>query len=111
MNKLTQRLAAMLAEDRGNVLTEFVIVIPVVLLMFFGMLQYHEILKARQWPNYPPFEPPRVSAAPAPTEGDDQPRKPALKPAALAMAPVARLSFRKRPGSVGLLRNSFRRIF
>jgi len=39
-------------DDRGVALTEFVIVIPFVLLFFFAMLQYYEIVRTAQLANY-----------------------------------------------------------
>ena len=39
-------------DDRGVALTEFVIVIPFILLFFFAMLQYYEIVRTAQLANY-----------------------------------------------------------
>jgi Flp pilus assembly protein TadG len=98
MNRLRQRVAAMLAEDRGNAMTEFVIVIPVVLLFFFSILQYYEVVKASQLANYAAFVAARTYAVRDSIEGDDQAKKTATKAAALAMAPVARLVYNEAGG-------------
>ncbi len=39
-------------DERGVALTEFVIVFPVVMLLFLAMLQYSEIVQAAQLGNY-----------------------------------------------------------
>ncbi len=47
-------------DDGGQALTEFVIVIPIVLLFFFAMVQYFSIVQATQLENYAAFVAARV---------------------------------------------------
>ena len=83
-------------DEGGQALTEFVIVIPVILLFFFSMVQYFSIVQATQLGNYAAFEAARVYSVRASVDttnaADD-----ATIAAAIAMAPVAR----PVPGEIG----------
>ena len=83
------RFRGIIRDDAAQALTEFAIVIPVVLLFFFAMLQYFEIVRVGQLGNYAAFQAARVYAVRAAVEGDEQARKTAINAAALALAPVA----------------------
>jgi len=77
--------------DRGQALTEFAIVIPVVLLFFLTMLQYFEVIRAAQLGKYAAFIAARVYAVREPVDGADKAKDYATKAAAMALSPVARL--------------------
>ena len=82
-------------DDRGVALTEFVIVIPIILLLFLAMLQYFEIVQSAQLGNYAAYAAARsysvrILAKNAP---DGYSADSAAKySAALALAPVAGLA-------------------
>ena len=69
-------------------MTEFVIVIPIILLFFFAMLQYFATVQASQLANYAAFESARVYAVRASVDAKDAQSK-ALMAASMVMAPVA----------------------
>ncbi|MEI8120845.1 MAG: TadE/TadG family type IV pilus assembly protein [bacterium] len=71
-------------DDRAQSLTEFAIVIPIVLLMFFAMLQYVAVVQAHQVGNYAAYVAARSYAV---YHDEDK----ALSAAAMAFAPIARL--------------------
>src|SRR5579859_3900672 len=75
-------------DEGGQALTEFVIVIPIVLLFFFAMVQYFSIVKATQLGNYAAFVAARVYAVNA--SYDTNALDSAQKAASIAIAPVAR---------------------
>ncbi len=54
-------------DEGGQALTEFVIVIPVILLFFFSMVQYFSIVQASQLGNYAAFVAARVYAVNVPS--------------------------------------------
>jgi len=75
-------------DDGGQAMTEFVIVIPIILLLFFAMLQYFAVVQASQLANYAAFESARVYAVRASGDPKDAQSK-ALMAASMVMAPVA----------------------
>lgn len=75
-------------DDGGQAITEFVIVIPIILLFFFAMLQYFAIVQASQLADYAAFESARVYAVRASVNKQDAQSK-ALMAASMVMAPVA----------------------
>jgi hypothetical protein len=103
MKKVKESITRLLQADKGQALTEFTIVIPVVLLFFFGILQYFEVVKASQLANYAAYVAARVYAVRAAVDGDDAAKEMATKAAAMAMAPVAKLV----PGEVAGFGGSF----
>jgi Flp pilus assembly protein TadG len=74
-------------DDGGQALTEFVIVIPIVLLFFFVMVQYFSIVQASQLGDYAAFVAARVYAV---SGHDANPQDEAQTAAALVLAPIAR---------------------
>jgi hypothetical protein len=75
-------------DEGGQALTEFVIVIPIVLLFFFAMVQYFSIVQATQLGNYAAFVAARVYAV---SEScDTNAAAEAQQAASLALAPIAR---------------------
>ena len=91
-------------DDRAQSLTEFAIVIPIVLLFFFAMLQYVAIVQAYQVGNYAAYVAARsyaVHAALSIHETGDDARAVefATRAAAMALAPIARLM----PGEITAL--------
>lgn len=90
-------------DDGAQAMTEFAIVIPVVLLFFLAMLQYFSVVQASQLGNYAAYCAARVYAVQGPVckhiNGNDNDAKDkAKKAAALALAPIARLV----PGEVAI---------
>jgi len=83
-------------DDGGQALTEFVIVIPIILLLFFAMLQYFAVVQAAQLGNYAAFCAARVYAVRASVDANDAQDK-AETAAALVLAPIAR----PVPGEIG----------
>ena len=81
MKKRLQR-EGMIRDDKAAALTEFCIVMPVVLLFFLAILQYFEFVRASQMANYAAYVSAR-SYAVLHSESD------AKKAASLALAPVA----------------------
>jgi len=81
-NKIDRR-DGILRDDQGVALTEFAIVIPVLLLVFFAILQYFDIARAAQLGNYAAYVAARSYAV---LHDEDQARR----AAALALAPSAR---------------------
>src|SRR5690349_14598657 len=79
----------LLKDEYAVALTEFAIVIPIVLLFFFALLQYFSVAQASQMANYAAFVAARVYAVRASIDPDDAKDK-AVTAAAMAMAPVAR---------------------
>jgi hypothetical protein len=83
-------------DDGGQAITEFVIVIPILLLFFFAMLQYFANVQASQLGNYAAFVAARVYAVRASIDANDAKDK-AQKAAAMVLAPIAR----PVPGEIG----------
>src|SRR5436190_4441387 len=91
---MRQRLKAgpgLIKDDRAQALVEFSFTIPIVLLFFFAILQYFEVVKASQLANYAAYAAARSFAVHASVDGEDSAKETATEAAALAMAPVARL--------------------
>lgn len=86
-----------LKDDKGVALTEFVIVIPIVLLLFFSVLQYFDVVRASQLGNYAAYVAARSYAVHAAVDGDAAAQVMAKKAACLALAPIARAV----PGELG----------
>lgn len=84
-------------DDKGVALTEFVIVIPIVLLLFFAVLQYFDVVRASQLGNYAAYVAARSYAVHAAVDGDVAAQAMAKKAACLALAPIARTV----PGELG----------
>lgn len=82
-------------DDGGQALTEFVIVIPIVLLFFFAMIQYFSIIQASQLGDYAAFCAARVYAVSGAVDTNAQDE--AKSAASIALAPVAR----PVPGEIG----------
>jgi Flp pilus assembly protein TadG len=81
-------------DDKGVALTEFVIVIPIVLLFFFAILQFFEIVQAAELGNYAAYVAARSYSvrAQAATQPDSySPQDAAKYAASMALAPVAQL--------------------
>ncbi|HEY1789986.1 MAG TPA: TadE family protein [Verrucomicrobiae bacterium] len=76
-------------DEGGQALTEFVIVIPIILLFFFAMVQYFSIVQATQLGNYAAFEAARVYSVRESVDDTDAVSKATIA-AAIAMSPVAR---------------------
>lgn len=87
-----------LKDEAGQALTEFAIVIPIVLLMFFTMLQSYFIVQSSQLGNYAAYAAARVYAVRAAVDGEEEAQRKARKAAIMALAPVARLM----PGEISL---------
>ena len=90
-------------DDRGVALTEFVMVIPIVLLLFFAMQQYYVIVRTTQLTNYAAYTAARsysvrIKATQAPKDYISA-KSAAQSAAAEAMSPVA--TFSRLPGSSG----------
>jgi hypothetical protein len=79
---------AVFRDDGGQALTEFVIVIPVVLLFFFAMLQYFATFQASQLGNYAAYVAARVYAVRASIDANDAKDK-AQQAASMVLAPIA----------------------
>lgn len=84
-------------DDKGVALTEFVIVIPIVLLFFFAVLQYFDVVRASQLGNYAAYVASRSYAVHAAVDGDAAAQSMAKKAACMALAPIARAV----PGELG----------
>jgi hypothetical protein len=89
--KLKPRLSGFLADDAAAALTEFAIVIPLVLIVFFAMLQYVMVFRASQLGNYAAYAAARSYAVHAAVAGEDAARETALDAAAMALSPIAPL--------------------
>jgi hypothetical protein len=76
-------------DEGGQALTEFVIVIPIMLLFFFAMIQYFSIVQATQLGNYAAFVAARVYAVNASWDSTNAPAE-AKKAASIVLAPIAR---------------------
>jgi hypothetical protein len=83
-------------DEGGQALTEFVIVIPVMLLFFFAMIQYFSIVQATQLGNYAAFVAARVYAVNESWDSTNAPDE-AQKAASIVLAPIAR----PVPGEIG----------
>lgn len=77
-----------MSDDGGQALTEFVIVIPIILLLFFAMLQFFADVEAAQLGNYAAFMSARVYAVDNSVDSSGSQDK-AQKAAAWALAPIA----------------------
>ena len=77
-------------DARGQAITEFAIIMPIVLLFFLAILQYLQVFRASQHVNYAAFAAARSYAVHASVDGADEATRVALDAAALALAPVAR---------------------
>lgn len=89
-------------DDKGVALTEFVIVIPIVLLFFFAILQYYVIVRTAQMANYAAYVAARsysVRAAADQAPDSYSAQSAAQSAAAWALAPVSDVS--GLPGSSG----------
>lgn len=75
-------------DEGGQALTEFVIVIPIILLFFFAMLQYFAIVQATQLGNYAAFVAARVYAVAGAV--DTKAKTEAQTSASIVLAPIAR---------------------
>ncbi|HTR43688.1 MAG TPA: TadE/TadG family type IV pilus assembly protein [Pseudomonadales bacterium] len=82
-------------DDGGQALTEFVIVIPIVLLFFFAMVQYFSIIQASQLGDYAAFCAARTYAVAGAVDTNAQSE--AQSAASIALAPIAR----PVPGEIG----------
>jgi hypothetical protein len=78
-------------DDRAVALTEFAIVIPVVLLFFLAILQYFVIVRTYQLVNYAAYAAARSYAVHASEDGPTNATATATDAAAWALAPVANL--------------------
>jgi len=87
MKRLTLQWNAV-RDDGGQALTEFVIVIPIMLLFFFAMLQNFADFQASQLGNYAAFMAARVYSVDDAVDSGGSQQK-ALRAASWAMAPVA----------------------
>jgi Flp pilus assembly protein TadG len=76
-------------DEGGQALTEFVIVIPIMLLFFFAMIQYFSIVQASQLGNYAAFVAARVYAVNESFDSTNAPDE-ATKAASIVLAPIAR---------------------
>ena len=83
------KFLGLLKDEQAVALTEFAIVIPILLLFFFALLQYFSVAQASQLANYAAFVAARVYAVRASIDPDDALDK-AKTAAAMALAPVAR---------------------
>jgi Flp pilus assembly protein TadG len=83
-------------DDGGQAMTEFVIVIPIMLLLFFAMLQYFADVQTSQLGNYAAYVAARVYAVDNSVDASGSQDK-AQKAAAMALAPIAR----PVPGEIG----------
>jgi len=81
-------------DDGGQAMTEFVIVIPIVLMFFLAMVQYFYIVQASQLGNYAAFVAARAYAV---SGHDSDPLDEATTAACIALAPIAR----PMPGEIG----------
>jgi len=93
-----------LKDDRAQSLTEFAVVIPIILLLFFAMLQYIAVVQAYQVGNYAAYVAARSYAVHAAlsiheTGNDDRAVDFATSAASMALAPIARLM----PGEIKAL--------
>lgn len=87
-------------DEGGQALTEFVIVIPVMLLFFFSMLQYFAIVQSTQLGNYAAFVAARVYAV---SEScDTNAASEAETAACIALAPVSRPVPNELGGNTGI---------
>jgi hypothetical protein len=77
-------------DDKGVALTEFCIVIPIILLFFFAILQYFAVVRASQLGNYAAYVAARSYAVQAAAVGDVQAQAMAKRAACMALAPIAR---------------------
>lgn len=85
------RLTALSVDERGQAMTEFAIVMPILLLFFLGMIQYFQVFRAAQLANYAAYCAARAYAVHASVDGESEAEQVALDAAALALAPVGRL--------------------
>jgi TadE-like protein len=76
-------------DEGGQALTEFVIVIPIMLLFFFAMIQYFSIVQASQLGNYAAFVAARVYSVNESWDSTNAPDE-AQKAASIVLAPIAR---------------------
>ncbi len=83
-------------DDGGQAMTEFVIVIPIILMFFFAMLQYFADVQASQLGNYAAYVAARVYAVDNSVDASGSQGE-AEKAAAMALAPIAR----PVPGEIG----------
>ena len=97
------RLGTILNDDAAVALTEFAIVIPVVLLTFLALLQYLIVVRSAQLVNYAAYAAARSYAVHAASENPNAAKEMAVKAAAYALAPVARLVPREIFGMGGSL--------
>ncbi len=85
------RFAALSVDESGQAMTEFAIIMPILLLFFLGMIQYFQVFRAAQLANYAAYCAARAYAVHASVDGESEAEQVALDAAALALAPVGRL--------------------
>ncbi len=95
MNVL-KKSRGILKDERAQSLTEFAVVIPIILLLFFAMLQYLAVVQAHQLGNYAVYAAARSYAVHAAlsiheTGNDERAKDFALSAAAMVLAPIATL--------------------
>ena len=83
------QLVGVVKDENAVALTEFAIVMPIVLLFFLAMLQYFAIVQASQLGNYAAYVAARVYAVRASIDANDAKDK-AETAAAMVLAPIAR---------------------
>lgn len=88
---LVKRCRGVIENSKGAALTEFAIVIPVVLMFFLAMLQFFLVVQASQLGNYAAYAAGRVYAVQESAVGADEARDMAETAAAEVFAPIARL--------------------
>jgi|GEM_PF-2585016 len=95
--KITGR-QGIVADDRAQAMAEFVIVIPVLFLVFMLLMQYYMMVHTAQLGNYAAYVAARVYAVRASIDEEDAMDK-AKKAAALAYSPVAGFAPGELPGA------------
>ncbi|MEI6970806.1 MAG: hypothetical protein WCL44_04750 [bacterium] len=94
---MLDKIIGLKANDKAQALAEFVLVFPVIVLVFLLMLQHLIIVQASLVGNYAAYAACRVYAVQASIDKEEAKEK-AIKTAALVYSPVSRLM----PGEVGL---------
>ena len=103
-------IPGLIKDDKGVALTEFCIIIPIVLLFFFAMLQFFEMVQAAQLGNYAAYQAARAYSVRKKVDNAPDsinPETAAQLSAAIALAPVGRLV----SGSAGGLGGAFGALF
>lgn len=94
--KIMDSVKGLAANDKAQALAEFVLVVPVMILVFLLIIQHLIIVQASLVGNYAAYAACRVYAVRASIDADDA-REKALMTAALVYAPVSRMM----PGEIG----------